>query len=486
MKDIKYIVKCLLCTLMCIPFSLAPSAHAAELEVEFSGLAEMSLDWGQGWAAFNEAPILYRDNFMPTQRLRVWMDAKVSEELKFVFGLETGFDFGNSSGGGALGGDGYTVQVKHAYLDWKMPEHKFKTRIGLQRFAIPGIMRGNAILGDDGAGITASYTINKNISVDAFWIRPWNDNNPTTDPALGPDPSKNANDEADFFAVLVPIKYEEFQITPWIMYGSVGAEAFLSKPGYATQMESLGCLFAPLYGQYGTKDLIGDSQGFMLGAHTKLQMLAPFRIELETDYGSMDGFNDESAREGWLVAGLAELALGKFTPGLIFWYGSGDDDEIANGSEQLPMLAPEWAATNLGFGRTVQTRGVTSNAIGYGPAGTWALGAQLVVYPTPTWVNEFRFVYLAGTNSNEMGKYASMDLGGGPTVFRGAGTNLYLLEDDSAWEVNWTSIYPIIEHLTLAVEAGYMELDLDETLRVADFTYSDSVYRFATTLIYKF
>lgn len=483
MKNIKYMLACLLCSFIIIPFSSANNAHA--VEVKFSGLAEMSLDWGQGWAAFHDTPYVYRDNFMPTQRIRIWMDAKATEDLKFVFGVESGFDFGNNGDGGALGGDGYSLKIKHAYLDWRIAGSNLKTRIGLQRFAIPGLMRGNAILGDDGAGVTASYEVNDNFSINAFWLRPWNDN-------IVADTSGNAkatnDDESDFFAVLLPIKFDEFQITPWIMYGQVGRGAFEDKkPGFDNPMESLGCLFAPLYGNYGiTTPLSDQASGFMLGAHTKLQVFDPFRIELETDYGSMGGFNAQSARKGWLVAGLAELALGKITPGILFWYGSGDDANINNGSEQLPMLAPEWAATSLGFGRTVQTRGVTSNAIGYGPAGTWALGAQFTVVPVPKSINEIRFVYLGGTNNNAMGKYNTMAGTAPPSIFRGAGTNLYLLEDDRAWEVNWTSMYQLNPSLMLAVELGYMELHLDEALYPVGFSYRDSVYRVATTLVYKF
>ena len=86
-----------------------------------------------------------------------------------------------------------------------------------------------------------------------------------------------------------------------------------------------------------------------------------------------------------------------------------------------------------------------------------------------------------------MGRYDTMPgTAGKSTVFRGAGTNLYLLQNDKAWEVNATSIYQLAKPLTLAVELGYMELDLDKSLRPAGFTYKDSVYRIATTLAYKF
>lgn len=451
---------------------------ALAMEVKAHGLWELSLDWGQGWAAFNKTPTLSRDTFLPTQRLRVWTEFVANEHLKGVIGLETGCDWGYAPAGGALGTDGYAVQVKHSYVDWDVPDTELNIRMGLQRFAIPGLMRGNAILGDDGAGVIASYDFNDTVAATAFWLRPWNDN------AVK---SAGSDDEADFFGLLLPIKGDGFQITPWTMYGSVGANAFEEGPGYGNQMKSLGCLFAPLYGNYGIPGKVtGRSKGFWFGTHAKWTALAPFQLELEADYGKMNGFNAESGREGWLIAGLAEYKTEKVTPGILFWYGSGDDGDIHNGSENLPMLAPEWAATNLGYGRTIQTRGVTSNALGYGPSGTWALGAQATLHPTEKLMQEARIVYIRGTNDKRNAHYATMSPDGFPTVFRGSSTNLYLTENDSAWEANLTSLYSIQDNLSLAVELGYLKLNLDDTLYPADFSYEDKAYRVSVSLLYKF
>lgn len=474
----KRMAACVLAIMISVLIPLQRHGTALAMEVKVKGLWELSLDWGQGWAAFNNTPTLSRDTFLPTQRLRVWTEFVASEHLKGLVWLETGGDWGYAPDGGALGTNGKSVKVKHSYIDWTVPDTDLTVRMGLQRFAIPGLMRGNAILGENGAGIMASYPFSSTVSATAFWMRPWNDN------AIK---SEKRQDEADFFGFLLPVKTDGLQVTPWLMYGSVGANAFEEGPGYRNIKAMVGGLFAPLYTNYGIPGKTsGRARAFWAGAHAKWTAQDPFRLEIEADYGNVKGYNAESGRKGWLLAGLAEYRMEKVTPGLLFWYGSGDDDNIHNGSENLPMLAPEWAATSMGYGRSIQTRGVTSNALGYGPSGTWALGAQVTLFPLEKLMQEARIVYLRGTNDKKNARYATMNWDGTPTIFRGAATNMYLTENDSAWEANLSSLYQIEKNLDLAVELGYLKLNLDDSIYPATLSYKDRAYRISVSLLYKF
>ena len=66
------------------------------------------------------------------------------------------------------------------------------------------------------------------------------------------------------------------------------------------------------------------------------------------DWGKATNGQDLT-REGWLLSGIAEYKLDYVTPGLIAWYGSGDNSDTMDGSERLPTLSPGWGATTLGW-----------------------------------------------------------------------------------------------------------------------------------------
>ncbi|MDE7065208.1 MAG: hypothetical protein K2O70_07025, partial [Desulfovibrionaceae bacterium] len=58
-------------------------------------------------------------------------------------------------------------------------------------------------------------------------------------------------------------------------------------------------------------------------------------------------------RRGWYVSALAEYRMEYFTPGIFFWYSSGDDGNLNNGSERMPALSGNWEYTHTGFKNTL-------------------------------------------------------------------------------------------------------------------------------------
>ena len=74
----------------------------------------------------------------------------------------------------------------------------------------------------------------------------------------------------------------------------------------------------------------------------------PLRLAFDFAYGKADwgkaANGQDLTRQGWLLSGIAEYKLDYVTPGLIAWYGSGDNSDTMDGSERLPTLSPGWGA----------------------------------------------------------------------------------------------------------------------------------------------
>ena len=90
----------------------------------------------------------------------------------------------------------------------------------------------------------------------------------------------------------------------------------------------------------------------------------------------------------------------------------------------------------------------------------------------------FRVGFVKGTNNTEMvrGGWAGIDSTDG----------VYLTTADKAWEVNFDTQYKIYQDLTLGVELGYINLDLDENVWQNASDYRENNFRGAVTLKYAF
>ncbi len=63
---------------------------------------------------------------------------------------------------------------------------------------------------------------------------------------------------------------------------------------------------------------------------------------------------------------------------------------------------------------------------------------------------------------------------------------IYLTSDDHAWEINFDSQYHIYENLTLAVELGYIHLDIDNNVWNTVEDLDKNAYKAGLSLNYAF
>ena len=131
--------------------------------------------------------------------------------------------------------DGTVVEVKNAWLDWMVPDTDIKVRMGLQGFFLPSMTTGSQVWGDDAAGITASWQINENVALTALWARLYNDNFQ----GYGDDGlRKNYMDNVDVAALLLPLTFDGFRLTPWAMYAGIGPNSL--DADHANDWKSVG------------------------------------------------------------------------------------------------------------------------------------------------------------------------------------------------------------------------------------------------------
>ena len=422
------------------------------------------------------------DTFNAGQRVRLQLDAVASESLSGTVFFEIGDQmWGNAESGGALGADGKEVKVKNAYIDWMVPNTDLKLRMGLQAVALPNVAGGSAIMDGDAAAVVASYQFNDNVGLTALWMRPLNDNYAGRVYGDREDYQKNYLDNMDLFALMLPLKFDGVELTPWAMYGMQGkntrfnegevetADGALSVtlPGYLPGMN-----FGP--GGLGKTSKAYGSM-FWAGLPVAITAFDPLNIEFDINYGYVeamgrydvlkrgtDWVRGNSKREGWLVKALVEYKMDWGTPGIFGWYASGDDGNVKNGSERLPSIAGAGNFTSfMGDGNLAWGTGYNfyDNNLTY--AGTWGVGLQIAdVSFVEDLKHTFRVAYWGGTNSPSMVKYMGSGVAWNDTTAAQDGP--YLTTNDGLLEFNLVNSWQIYENLEANLELGYIVNMMDK------------------------
>ena len=439
---------------------LVLGAAAGSQAADIKAKGNWTFSWQVGDQTF--AKHSGKDNFTAKQRLRTQIDVIASESLKGVLFLEMGDqNWGKSNDGASLGTDGKIVKVRYSYVDWVIPQTDAKVRMGLQNFSLPGFISNSPILGGgsaDGAGITISGQFTENVGASLFWLRAENDN-------AGSNSVKQYSDAMDFVGLTVPMTFDGVKVTPWGMGGIIGQDSFKGSGPDMTGIAMPGML--PLGGDATIAASSDKDHGSIWygGIAADVTYFEPFRFALDAAYGSVDmgtskykDKNFDVKRSGWYAAFLAEYKLESCTPGLLFWYSSGDDANAYNGSERLPSIDPDVYVTSYGFDGT--NYGGAAQTMGYGISGTWAVMARVKdISFMEDLSHVLRVVYYQGTNNKEMVRSKMIS-----NPQDSVASMMYLTTGDKAVEVNFDTEYKLYKNLSLFVELGYIRLDLDKDL----------------------
>ncbi|MBQ3060765.1 MAG: outer membrane homotrimeric porin [Desulfovibrio sp.] len=423
----------------------------------------------------------HNDMFQANQRVRLQLDAVASEALSGTVYFEIGTQrWGNADDGAALGADGTVVKVKRAYIDWAVPQTDLKFRMGIQGLALPNVAGGSAVMDTDAGAVVASYQATENVGVTAFWARPLNDNFGGY-PKHGTDTYRASYlDNMDLFGLMLPVKFDGIEATPWLMYGIRGKNAFEGyefdpdRNHWGTSDGNLTESLAPFSGIDGRLGWVRTATDktygsmFWAGLPVALTLWDPLNIEFDFNYGYVEkmgrfevetrpGRRASTKREGWLAKALVEYKMDWGVPGIFGWYASGDDGNVKNGSERMPSIVPMGNMTSFmgdgNFGWMMQDLGVDYS-------GSWGIGAQVRDMSFMEDLSHtLRVAYWGGTNAPSMIKY--MDNAYSWNTSTGAFASPYLTTKDSLLEINFINNYKMYENFDINFEVSYLANFID-------------------------
>ncbi|GFH62244.1 MAG: conserved hypothetical protein [Candidatus Desulfovibrio kirbyi] len=483
-----------ICTLLLAAALLFGSVSGAS-SIDFQVKGEWKVGFGAGDTAFinkqressgSKTKVNNEDKLAAMQRTLLQIDAVASEALSGTVFFEIGdTKWGENGSGGALGTDSTSIiKLKNAYIDWTVPQTDLRFRMGLQGVTLPNMAGGSAVFDTDAAGITASYQFNDAVGITFLWVRPFNDNfdpnvadNYPTRTLLNKSDNGNYLDNLDLFALLLPLKFDGFEATPWVMYGIGGrnyanfvayrgGELGDGRPDY-----TLSPYPAAMDDQaFARKQAYGSL--FWAGLPFAITAFDPLNIEFDINYGYAESLGrydavrrnsdivrrSSSERSGWVAKALVEYKMEWATPGIFGWYASGDDGNPKNGSERMPSIAPFGNFTSfMGDGPGWAPDGsYYDRSTSY--AGTWGLGVRL---KDMSFIEDlqhtFTIAYWGGTNSPSMVKY----MGSAYDWDNGTLEGPYMTTNDGMVEFNLGNTWQVYENLTMDVELGYIVNAMD-------------------------
>ncbi|MDE6734605.1 MAG: outer membrane homotrimeric porin [Desulfovibrio sp.] len=425
-----------------------------------------------------------RDKFEAKQRIRLQLEAAVSEALSGTLQIQIGNNsWGKADepqGGAALGADGKIIKVRRAFIDWTPPDFDLKVRMGIIPVSLPNKAGGTAIMETQVGGVQAAYQFNDNVGLTAMWMRPFNDN------FEGGAEGRQANylDNMDLFGLILPLTFDGFEVTPWVMYGMKGKNTlFPDKEAELTTYGDDGNMPYTLYPSPGINNFLGTyrdgSTGkaygsvFWAGLPFQITAFDPLNIEVDLNYGYIEAMGRYDAikydggraltkrsstqRQGWLAKALVEYKMDWGVPGVFGWYGSGDDGNPKNGSERLPTI--------VGYGNFTSFMGDGNTAWAWQDydttySGTWGVGLQVRdVTFIEDLTHTLRVAWWGGTNSPSMVKYMESAYAwkDGVREFEGP----YLTTEDGLLEVNFINNYKMYENFNINLELGYIANFMD-------------------------
>ena len=440
------------------------------------------------------------DNFAAGQRTNIQVDAVASESLSGTLFFEMGQylwgkglgdpNWGDKTRGGALGQRSGGVAVRQAYIDWIMPNTDLRVRMGIQRLDTPSFTFGVNVFHEDVAAVVLNYKFNDNVSLTAFWARPYNDN------FAGDGRDQAASlDNVDSFGVVLPLTFDGFKVTPWGLVGAIGPNTFRgvtanaagnNAPVWGQRVNHVVAGMTPYYwdthnrraGWRGSRQY---ATAWWAGLTGEITAADPFRFAWDATYGSVSypdaGYMD---RHGWYINVLAEYKLDWGVPGLYAWWASGDNGNPRDGSERMPVFVAATPDNMLStFGHTGSPAvGSPDGAMGNSSyTGTWGIGARIRDMSfLEDLKHTLRVNFFGGTNDPQMAKYmlGKKTIGGIGNIRSannsdfntGGGAAPYLTSRDYGLEINFDTVYKIYENLELFVELGYIHLWLDQSRSV--------------------
>lgn len=434
---------------LAVCFVLGSLGSAAAVDVKVKGNWHFSYGYFGNWSMYDkDAGKGELDSFQARQRVRTQIDFIASETLSATLHFEIGVaNFGQKDSGWQLDSDGKNIKTKWASLDWTIPQTGTHIRMGINRVGLPSMVTpDNFVFKADVAGIQVSQEVTPEVSVSAFWARPYDD-----------DAKGGVNQDAmDMFALMVPVKTDVINITPWAAAAVIGKNS-----GYYDDATARTEIYRSRYvPEAARKD---HAIAWWAGASFELPVLDPFVVKFDGMYGAMNanstGGVDYSTRGYYLAAQLGY----KFdwgTASIIGWYGSGDNNTNSDRYGTIPTVSTDGGFSlgihAFGGNRYLQRDG----GVAISAAGTWGVGFAFDDMSfIPNLTHGFRAFMFRGTNKGDR-------IQGSDYLYVTDGWesshNSYLVSSDFGLGAAFTNTYKFNNNFHMGLDFGYTHLDLSD------------------------
>ncbi|CAK7052781.1 MAG: hypothetical protein DELT_03021 [Desulfovibrio sp.] len=408
----------------------------------------------------NEDSGKHSDRIRARQRIRTQIQFIADENLKAMLNFEHSSHWGSTgSNYGALDADKGQFYVKHAYLDWTIPNTQTQIRMGMQGLRLPSVAFGNPVFDNDVAGVAVSTQITPELGLTAFWYRPYDAGYYEND-----DTGDTLHDDMDLFGVMLPIKTDIVRATPWGMFALIGKDSDYWTDGNGTYTNpmsagTVGATNGSGRGRHIDKDKVDSTiWGWWAGTTFELPVLDPFFVKIDAMMGGLETGDSDYDTFGYLVA--ADIGY-KFSFGAlsaIGWYASGDDDEDDRGIMPVISDAGGFKPTRYGTAGT-NARSWDRILTGTG-LGMWGIGAKLAnVSFVENLQHSVIAMYMGGTNKGDAAARRSVH---DPAFTDSNFGNAYLMSSDRAWEINLLNEYKVNQNLKFNFDLAYVWLDLGD------------------------
>jgi len=453
-------MKRLLALVMLLSLAFGAVAAQASTEVKMTGDARIYANW---WSKYNftgwdPTGSKTYDSLTIWERFRLRTDFIASEGLKFRLGIRVNdTPWGSSSF--TVDNPQAVIQVYQAYLQFKWPSTDVQFTIGLQDLDLPmsvDWLGANPVFG--GTRTTAavvSIPVADQFSIVAGFARflSGDANRANTGFDASGTTTQTATDLDGYFLIL-PITLDGFKITPWGLIGVAGREADYSLfvgngPNASERLSSYLVSAGNLQGA-GWKH--AQNVYWWAGGSVAVTALDPFKFYGDIIYGEGNANdNRKNYRHGWWFDLAAEYTgFDAVTPQLTFWYGSGEDKSMRNGSERMPSVVNYWGPSNSFLFDTNQEYNY-----GYMPinsTGSWGFVFALdKISFVKDLTHRLTFTYARGTNAPRALREANLLAGVGNYVQMGRD----LTTSEDVYGIGFDTTYNIYENLAFILETGW-------------------------------
>ena len=451
--------------------------------------------WSQrnytGWTSSTASGTRTYDSLSIFQRFRLRTDFIANNDLKFRLGMRVN----NSAwGNGVYTVDNPTVciEVYLAYLQFKWPGSDIVFTVGLQNMDLPisssSLFNSNPVFGGSrSAAAMMTYPVNDQFKIVTGFTRlidSTSDRDPTT---------TQVADELDGYILTLPITLDGFSASPWGMLAVSGKDS-----NYTLAIDNenapLASNMLALGGSRASRLRVGQNVYWWLGSSVALTALDPFKFYADVMYGSGNGAEPARNRRSglFLDAGAEYSGLDVMTPQLSFWYSTGEDSSLRNGSERMPSIVGYWGPSNSFLFDSSQDLVGGGHCMNVDPVGSWGFVAAL---NDITFIRDLShrlaFTYARGTNSPKALRSGAAITPAGyypaPITFVQMGRDLTV--NEHVLGINFDHKYAIFENLAAIVETGWAHGEFQRSVwgrRLVNQASNGDSWKFALGLQYRF